>query len=642
METTTNALREIGADHATPGGPSGNSENLRPGSRLVNAPSADPNPDLLLASALRYAELGYRVFPCKPNAKTPLTAHGVKDATTDEDQIVRWWTATPTANVAIDTTGACVLDLDPGATCLAEGRDLLQQGVPVAKTPRGGLHAWWRQPDGEHWRNTVGKIAPNVDTRCDGGYVLAPPSVVDGKPYIWIAELDVPLAKLPVAPASLRGDATASERRDVATQSGVIPEGQRNATLARMAGKMRRVSMGEAAIRAALLVENRNRCKPPLPAGEVAKIAWSVARYEPDQLEVARVGDCAGQMFNGEQSNEELGACLMSEVEPVEIDWLWRHRFARGMLSMIVGNPGIGKTMLSCEMMAHLTTGRPWPDGSSCSLGDVFIFSIEDDATVLRSRLEACGADLTRVRYWTDFFDLTQEWPKFLRLLDKARDLQCVFFDPIYGYAGNLDLNKAGDSKKFMTPLRDLAAERNLAIIGQNHERKAEADAIKRAMGSIALVGTCRTVFAVSAHPDDEAKRLVTLVKNNVSRKPPALVFSIVGSDEADDDSPPFIQWSDESVGADIERAISQGQRNAGPRMTCKSRAEKVEGWLWDALSDGERHPLAELRDRAKVEAGIGGRAFDVARDSIGAVTERDGFGGKWFVRLVRSPATGA
>jgi hypothetical protein len=260
----------------------------------------------LLDAALRHADLGYPVFPCVPGKKSPLTSHGHLEATTDRAQIEAWWTKHPDANIGMSTDGLVVIDVDgadnPWPGDPEKVLDLAQ--CPVSITPRGGRHHFFRQPAGKAWRNTVGVIAPRVDTRANGGYVLLPPSVVDGKGYRWAEtlELDTGPNGVPelyewiVALAdgvgangngASRGAHTAPRGADPAPDGNAIPAGQRNATLARLAGIMRRHGMGRAEILAALTQTNQARCQPPLPPREVETIAASIARYEPDQVAVA-------------------------------------------------------------------------------------------------------------------------------------------------------------------------------------------------------------------------------------------------------------------------------------------------------------------------------------------------------------------
>lgn len=154
-----------------------------------------------MEAALRYAALGYPVFPCVPGGKAPLTPRGFKDATTDPGQIQSWWEKYPDANVGMPTAVLLVIDVDgtgnPWPADAEKALDLVRG--PVSRTPRGGRHHLFRQPSGKAWRNTAGKIAPKVDTRADGGYIVVPPSAVDGNAYHWLEgmELAVPPGQLP-------------------------------------------------------------------------------------------------------------------------------------------------------------------------------------------------------------------------------------------------------------------------------------------------------------------------------------------------------------------------------------------------------------------------------------------------------------
>jgi len=241
------------------------------------------------AAAKEYAERGYSVFPCRPNAKTPLTPRGFKDATLDKKQIETWWRARPDANVAIRTDGMLVVDVDGPADIWlpsTDGRWRDLDGVPCSQTPRGGRHFFFRRPSGKAWRNSQGKLAHGVDTRTDGGYVVVPPSKCKLGCYRWSNNLmlQVPPEGLPEPPPWLvdQLDALTNKTR-IRMPSGVgaIAEGQRNATMTSIAGTMRRRGMGYHGIVSALHRENVDRCQPPLPYWEVDQIAASVSRYEP-------------------------------------------------------------------------------------------------------------------------------------------------------------------------------------------------------------------------------------------------------------------------------------------------------------------------------------------------------------------------
>jgi Bifunctional DNA primase/polymerase, N-terminal len=150
--------------------------------------SRRPADELALARALAYARRGWPVFPCRPGRKEPDTAHGFKDATTDPERITAWWTAVPSRNVAIATgaPGPDVLDVDvrPGGSgyqALHRLRDagLLQTPITAVATPSGGMHLYYPGT-----QQTSGRLPDcHLDFKAAGGYVLAPPSAVAGRPY---------------------------------------------------------------------------------------------------------------------------------------------------------------------------------------------------------------------------------------------------------------------------------------------------------------------------------------------------------------------------------------------------------------------------------------------------------------------------
>jgi len=291
---------------------------------------------LLLNTAIQYAELGYPVFPCVPGGKVPLTKRGFKDATTDTAQIEAWWQENPDANIGIPTEGLLVVDIDgadnPWLTDNPDRMTDLARG-PLSLTPSGGRHHLFRQPPGKLWKNTTGKLAPKVDTRANGGYIVVPPSVVDGKSYYWAEgyELDDLPEELPVPPSWLvelleggnglppgnlqnapPGAQGSPLGESSAVAGNIIPSGQRNATLASLAGAMRRVGMGGAEIKAALAQTNADRCSPALSMREVDKIVASICRYEPDQISVAVAENHWAQDSGTSESDEaeDIGTAL--------------------------------------------------------------------------------------------------------------------------------------------------------------------------------------------------------------------------------------------------------------------------------------------------------------------------------------------
>jgi hypothetical protein len=157
----------------------------------------------MIKTALTLAARGLSIFPCSPRAKTPATAHGVKDATTDLAVIRHWWQTEPTCNVAVATgasSGVFVVDVD-GLDAEAELRRLETEygnlSCSVEVITARGRHIYFKTP-GVPVRNSVAKVAPGIDVRGEGGYVLVPPSIhPSGRPYYWSVDTANAFAEAP-------------------------------------------------------------------------------------------------------------------------------------------------------------------------------------------------------------------------------------------------------------------------------------------------------------------------------------------------------------------------------------------------------------------------------------------------------------
>src|SRR5262245_37944551 len=143
-----------------------------------------------LAAALALAKHGLAVFPLAPNTKVPLLKEDWhKLATTDEFTIKRWWTQHPTANIGTPTDGLFVPDVDPrnGGDVSLQMLERVEEfpDTPSQTTRSGGTHMIYKQPPGMNIRSKVHGIAKGIDVKANGGYIVAPGSVIDGKEYKW-------------------------------------------------------------------------------------------------------------------------------------------------------------------------------------------------------------------------------------------------------------------------------------------------------------------------------------------------------------------------------------------------------------------------------------------------------------------------
>lgn len=354
-----------------------------------------PAGDTMLQAALWYADLGYAVFPCAPGRKTPATEHGLLDATTDQEQIERWWTEQPDANIAIRTDGLVAIDIDGAANpWLADEPAKLAELVraPTSLTPRGGRQHLFRQPAGRAWRNTTGRLAPHVDTRADGGYICVTPSIVGTTSYRWAdgPSLHIPPEQLPEPPAWLTALLDAASSPVIAPASpreNAIPDGQRNATLARLAGVMRRVGMSQAEILAALNRANIDRCIPPLDAREVSRIAQSIARYAPDAVSVALVENHWAQDRGPPGQLRPLTVRELMTAHPTLRAPLISGVLRCGETMNVIAPPKTGKSWLVLALAMGVATGRRWLDTFDTVAGDVLIIDNELHAETLAHRI---------------------------------------------------------------------------------------------------------------------------------------------------------------------------------------------------------------------------------------------------------------
>ena len=164
-----------------------------------------------------------------------------------------------------------------------------------------------------------------------------------------------------------------------------------------------------------------------------------------------------------------------SDIEPEKLEWLWPYRIPMGKLTLLVGDPGVGKTILTMDLAAHVSTGKPWPDlpNETIEVGSVIILTAEDDlADTVRVRLEAAGANLDRVETITDIkesgqnnkekkrnlYNLTEDRVVLTKAIAQIKDVRLVVIDPITAYMGGKNPNSNTEVREYLAPLAKLAA----------------------------------------------------------------------------------------------------------------------------------------------------------------------------------------
>jgi hypothetical protein len=259
--------------------------------------------DLIDGAIHDYTGRGWSIIPIRRGDKRPLVRweefqHRRPGAAETRD----WFRTWPDAGIGIVTgivSGLVVFDVDVrhGGDIALEQLEREHGRLPTTvecRTGGGGRHLYFAHPGGLV-RNKVG-LAPGIDIRADGGYVVAPPSLhAGGLRYVWIegrAPESTGIAPLPdwilrqaVDEPTRRGHPIAHWRRLVGEG---VPAGERNSTIASLAGHLLRHGVDAAVVMELLLCWNRTRCRPPLADEEVAAVVTSITRLHARDEEAHR------------------------------------------------------------------------------------------------------------------------------------------------------------------------------------------------------------------------------------------------------------------------------------------------------------------------------------------------------------------
>lgn len=532
--------------------------------------------------ALYYASNGIAVFPLAPKSKIPLFSkerggNGVYDATTDKTQIVRWWHEHPTANIGLACgTRFDVLDIDAHHG----GEESLTKYPPVdviieAKTPNGGSHLFFNRSP-VPLKNKV-SVSTGLDVRSSGGYVVGAPSRIPEGRYTWkTAPLNgKPLPEVPQWLIDL------AKREDDPIDlpdlfDGNLTDGQKHDSIIKSIYKMRKMGFDIDATK-------------EIVAGMIGRISPDRLGDRPDRVikkYTREVDDCFKKHLPDTKAFDipvppVAGLRGYSGVEREEVDWLWHPYIPMGGLTILVGDPGVGKSAWAYMLAASVSNGAGGAGFPEQDPGSVLLYCLEDDPSkVIRGRLEDCVADMDNVYDGTFDADTNpdgigppitlEKVNSIIEAVKRLPNVKLVVFDPIVEwFPADKSINTGNEVRSILREFRRLSEECRVAVLILGHTNKNSGGSlIYRPSGSIDFTAIVRSGIYAMFNPDDEHDRMLVHYKANWGPQGSAIHYTIDGEG--------VFNYLDPKSAA--SRAMDHEKINT---------LENAKSWLERALSDG-------------------------------------------------------
>lgn len=313
----------------------------------------------------------------------------------------------------------------------------------------------------------------------------------------------------------------------------------------------------------------------------------------------------------------------IASVQPREAEYLAEPYLPRGMITILAGHAGQGKTTLALWLASHVSNGDLMPGGKP---GNVYYFTTEnDESIVLRPRLEAMDARLDRVMVMrSDARQLTLTDPRLFemhKIFDGKPDL--IVFDPVQSYVGKkLDMNRTDDVRFMMDNLNKLLHATNAAVVLICHTKKAPMGFNGRPCelinGSSDFVNAARSVCFLGRDPARPDVCVVAQEKNSLGLPGASLAFTI-GENGA-------VHWSDEECELTAAQILTYSDEK---RRHAARPSERAQAALRDLLAKNEKMRSTDIL-KACAKQGISRSAVYRARDELPIQKQRTGMGSFW------------
>lgn len=328
----------------------------------------------------------------------------------------------------------------------------------------------------------------------------------------------------------------------------------------------------------------------------------------------------------------------LSKVEPEKIQWLWKSWLPLAKIALFDGDPGTGKSLLTHEITARVTTGRGMPDGSvGVEPSNVLIISSEDGrADTIRPRLDAAGADCERVFALSEIKNVDEENPLVipgdLDLIEETiyrHSIRLVIIDPLMAFlSGTVNSHKDQDIRRVLHKLKIIAENTGACILIVRHLNKSSGgNALYRGGGSIGIIGAARVAAVVAKDPNDDSKRVLAINKINVEESPESLLFSLVKKDGS-----VCIEWGGVSGCSASDLLSVNYDSEEGNAIN------EAKEFLGEVLADGAVSAVSLLKQAKK--AGLSERTLKRAKAAMNIGSQKEGFGSGWSWSLPNSSSS--
>lgn len=215
------------------------------------------------------------------------------------------------------------------------------------------------------------------------------------------------------------------------------------------------------------------------------------------------------------------GLVRMQDVIAEDVDWLWYPYIPLGKLTLLEGDPGLGKSWLTMALSSFVSRGQSLPEQTVMKSGTVLIMSAEDGlADTLKPRLELLSANNKNIFALPDPVRFDEEGVEDIEDYVEQIRPSLMIVDPLVAYmGGDVDLHKANETREVMARMSRLCEKYHMAGLAVRHLTKGGRDkSIYRGIGSIDLTAAARSVLMVGRNPDDpNDSRVICHLKSNLA-----------------------------------------------------------------------------------------------------------------------------